>query len=110
MVQSRAATYYMGVLRFHWDAGSHTISAAPKPGWGPSNARTMLPSMAPSLTTREKRILQLRYGLIDGHSRPLEQVARRFGVTPGRVEQLERGAIEKLRALDPDADWRDYLR
>ena len=66
--------------------------------------------MASILTPREKRILQLRYGLIDGHERPVEQVARRFGVTPARIQQLETAAKDKLRALEPDADWREHLR
>ena len=70
----------------------------------------MLPLMASILSPREKRILQLRYGLIDGHERPVDQVARRFGVTTTRIEQLETAAKEKLRALDPDADWREHLR
>lgn len=66
--------------------------------------------MTSVLTPREKRILQLRYGLLDGHERPADQVARRFGVTAARIEQLETAAKEKLRALEPDADWREHLR
>ena len=62
------------------------------------------------LTPREKRVLQLRHGLIDGHARPLDQVAKRFGVSPGRVAQIEAAALKKLRDLGPDADLRDQMR
>jgi len=65
--------------------------------------------VASVLTPREKRILQLRHGLVDGHARSLEQVARRFGVTPARITGIEMAAIAKLRALGGDADLRPHL-
>lgn len=49
------------------------------------------------LTPREKRVLQLRYGLGDGHTYSLEKVGRELGVTRERVRQLEKQALEKLR-------------
>lgn len=49
------------------------------------------------LTDREAKILELRYGLVDGKPRTLEEVADIFGVTRERVRQVEAKAIKKLR-------------
>ncbi|MFQ5795388.1 MAG: RNA polymerase sigma factor RpoD, partial [Candidatus Bipolaricaulia bacterium] len=49
------------------------------------------------LSEREKRILELRYGLRDGHPRTLEQVGKEFNITRERVRQIEIKAIEKLK-------------
>ena len=50
-----------------------------------------------SLTGRERRVLQLRFGLEDGRSRTLEEVGREFGVTRERIRQIEAKALRKLR-------------
>ncbi|MFH1141845.1 MAG: RNA polymerase sigma factor RpoD, partial [Chloroflexota bacterium] len=50
-----------------------------------------------TLTLRERRILQLRFGLEDGRSRTLEEVGREFGVTRERIRQIESKALRKLR-------------
>src|SRR5437660_113578 len=50
-----------------------------------------------TLTPRERRVLQLRFGLIDGHQRTLEEVGKRFGVTRERIRQIEAKALRKLR-------------
>jgi DNA-directed RNA polymerase sigma subunit (sigma70/sigma32) len=47
------------------------------------------------LTRRERRVLGLIEGTIDGHQRTIEQVAVRFGVTPQRIEQILASAREK---------------
>ena len=52
------------------------------------------------LTTREKIIIDLRFGLTDGHARKLEEVGNIIGVTKERVRQIELKAIRKLRNLD----------
>ncbi|HLJ81096.1 MAG TPA: sigma-70 family RNA polymerase sigma factor [Ktedonobacterales bacterium] len=49
------------------------------------------------LTPREKLVLQLRFGLGNGHTFPLEQVGRQLGITRERVRQIEAGALAKLR-------------
>ena len=50
-----------------------------------------------TLTDREKRILELRFGLIDGNERTLEQVGKEFDLTRERIRQIEAKAISKLR-------------
>ncbi len=50
-----------------------------------------------SLTPRETRILQLRFGLVDGHPYTLEEVGKKFGVTRERIRQIEAGALNRLR-------------
>ncbi len=49
------------------------------------------------LTPRERMVLQLRFGLFNGQTFPLEQVGRRLGITRERVRQIEAGALAKLR-------------
>jgi len=50
-----------------------------------------------SLTPREVRILQLRFGLVDGYTYTLEEVGRRFGVTRERIRQIEAQALARLK-------------
>ena len=62
-----------------------------------------------TLTPRERRVLQLRFGLIDGHQRTLEEVGKRFGVTRERIRQIEAKALRKLRHPSRSKKLRDYL-
>ena len=50
-----------------------------------------------SLTPREGRVIQLRFGLKDGHAHTLDEVGRKFGVTRERIRQIEASALRKLR-------------
>ncbi|NLE95993.1 MAG: sigma-70 family RNA polymerase sigma factor [Dehalococcoidia bacterium] len=61
------------------------------------------------LTPREKRILQLRFGLKDGHARTLEEVGQEFAVTRERIRQIEAKAIRKLRRPSVRRQLRGYL-
>jgi len=59
--------------------------------------REVLQSILKDLPPREVRILQLRYGLVDGETYTLEQVGRKLGVTRERVRQIEAQALSRLR-------------
>jgi RNA polymerase primary sigma factor len=50
-----------------------------------------------SLTERERRVLSLRFGLVDGYSRTLEEVGKQFKVTRERIRQIEAKALRKMR-------------
>ena len=62
-----------------------------------------------SLPPREVRILQLRYGLLDGQAYTLEEVGRKMGVTRERVRQIEAQALSRLRHPSIKRRLRDYL-
>jgi len=62
-----------------------------------------------ALPPREVRILQLRYGLLDGQSYTLEEVGRKMGVTRERVRQIEAQALSRLRHPSIRRKLRDYL-
>jgi RNA polymerase primary sigma factor len=61
------------------------------------------------LTPREKIVLQMRFGLGDGHQYPLEKVGEMLGVTRERVRQIEAEALRKLREPALTERFRDYL-
>ncbi len=61
------------------------------------------------LTAREKIVLQMRFGLGDGHQYPLEKVGEMLGVTRERVRQIEAEALRKLREPALTERFRDYL-
>ena len=61
------------------------------------------------LTDRERRIIQLRYGLEDGRYRTLEEVGREFGITRERIRQIEAKALRKLRHPNYSRKLRGYL-
>ncbi len=62
-----------------------------------------------SLTPREQRVLQLRFGLEDGRSRTLEEVGQEFNVTRERIRQIEAKALRKLRHPSRSRKLKDYL-
>ena len=62
-----------------------------------------------SLTNRERRVLQLRFGLDDGRGRTLEEVGKEFGVTRERIRQIEAKALRKLRHPSRSKKLKDYL-
>ena len=62
-----------------------------------------------TLTDRERRIIQLRFGLYDGHPRTLEEVGREFKVTRERIRQIEFKTINKLRNPNRSRALKDYI-
>ena len=72
--------------------------------------REQLQDVLGSLPPREVRILQLRYGLLDGQSYTLEEVGRKMGVTRERVRQIEAQALSRLRHPSHRRILVDYLK
>ncbi len=66
-------------------------------------------SVLEGLTQRERRVLQLRFGLEDGRTRTLEEVGREFNVTRERIRQIEAKALRKLRHPSRSRKLKDYL-
>jgi RNA polymerase primary sigma factor len=62
-----------------------------------------------TLTPRERRVIQLRFGLNDGHQRTLEEVGKRFALTRERIRQIEVRALHKLRHPSRSEKLRDYM-
>jgi len=72
--------------------------------------RAQLQEILATLPLREVRILQLRYGLLDGETYTLEEVGRKLGVTRERVRQIEAQALSRLRLPAHARKLRDFLR
>jgi len=71
--------------------------------------REQIEDIFASLTPREVRILQLRFGLVDGYSYTLEEVGKKFGVTRERIRQIEAQALGRLRHPSRSRKLRDFL-
>lgn len=71
--------------------------------------KEQLISVLQSLTPREERVLILRFGLLDGKPRTLEEVGREFDVTRERIRQIEAKALRKLRHPSRSKKLRDFL-
>jgi RNA polymerase sigma factor (sigma-70 family) len=68
-----------------------------------------LRTLTESLTEREKLVLQMRFGLGNGHVFPLEKIGERLGLTRERVRQIEAQALRKLREPEISRRLRSYL-
>ena len=79
------------------DAASHTL------------LREQLSDVLSTLTSREAKVLKLRFGLEDGRSRTLEEVGKEFDVTRERIRQIEAKALRKLRHPSRSKRLKDFL-
>lgn len=79
------------------DAASHTL------------LKEQLSDVLSTLTSREEKVLRLRFGLEDGRSRTLEEVGREFNVTRERIRQIEAKALRKLRHQSRSKKLKDFL-
>jgi RNA polymerase primary sigma factor len=71
--------------------------------------REELMNVLATLSPRERRVIELRFGLPDGRSRTLDEVGAEFGVTRERIRQIERQALNKLRHPSRSRKLIDYL-
>ena len=62
-----------------------------------------------TLAERERKVIELRFGLTDGHPRTLEEVGKEFGVTRERIRQIESKTLAKLRHPSRSSKLKDYL-
>jgi RNA polymerase primary sigma factor len=84
-------------------------SAAPDEAVTSSMLKELLQEILQYLPPREVRILQLRYGLVDGETYTLEEVGKKLGVTRERVRQIEAQALSRLRHPAHSRRLRDFL-
>ena len=66
-------------------------------------------AMSHQLNERERRVLEYRYGLVDGNELTLEEVAKVFGLTKERIRQIEAKALRKLRHPGSSRQLKDYF-
>ena len=71
--------------------------------------KEQLMTVLDTLTPREKKVLELRFGIIDGRTRTLEEVGKEFNVTRERIRQIEAKALRKLRHPSRSKKLRDFL-
>jgi RNA polymerase primary sigma factor len=74
-----------------------------------SMLQEQLAKVLDSLSERERKVIELRFGLVDGHPRTLEEVGREFGVTRERIRQIESKTLCKLRHPSRSSRLKDYL-
>ena len=69
-----------------------------------------LNNLLSNLSDREERVIKLRFGLIDGRTRTLEEVGKEFGVTRERIRQIEAKALRKLRHPSRSNKLKDFIK
>ena len=73
-----------------------------------ADMRRQLDDVLQTLNPRERRVVQLRFGLLDGHQRSLDEIAHRLGINREQVRKLERVALDKLRHMGQAEGLRAY--
>jgi len=84
-------------------------SLAPTEATSQQLLKEQIDKVLDELTEREKKVLQFRFGLIDGRARTLEEVGREFNVTRERIRQIEGKALRKLRHPSCSRKLKGYL-
>ena len=86
-----------------------TAALAPAEAAASQLLKEQVAAVLDSLTGRERRVLQLRFGLEDGRARTLEEVGKEFNITRERIRQIEGKALRKLRHPSRSRKLRGYL-
>lgn len=86
------------------------VTLSPKDAATAQLLRDQLGEVLELLSPREKRILEMRFGLTDGQTRTLEEVGKEFGVTRERIRQIEAKALMRLRRNRESRRLLDYLK
>ena len=86
-----------------------TLVMGPSEAAGHTLLQEGLNRVLDELSDRERKVVELRFGLLDGHARTLEEVGREFGVTRERIRQIESKTLNKLRHPSYAAKLRDFL-
>jgi RNA polymerase primary sigma factor len=86
-----------------------TLVVGPSEAAGHALLQEGLNRVLDELSERERKVVELRFGLLDGHARTLEEVGREFGVTRERIRQIESKTLNKLRHPSYAAKLRDFL-
>ena len=84
-------------------------ASAPSEAASFSLLKEQLMEVLDTLTPREKKVLELRFGIVDGRTRTLEEVGKEFNVTRERIRQIEAKALRKLRHPSRSKKLRDFL-
>ena len=84
-------------------------SDAPPEAVSKGMTRDEINGLLENLSTREKLVIQLRFGLSDGRNRTLEEIGKMLGLTRERIRQIEKKAITKLRGIDGIGYLRELL-
>lgn len=94
-------------LAFH----SHSKLKAPSPSEATFqlSLREELKTALLNLSSREARVLELRFGLLDGRSYSFHEVGQKFGLTRERIRQIEKVALDRLRHPSRARSLKDFL-
>jgi RNA polymerase primary sigma factor len=84
-------------------------AAAPMDAASKEMLREQVQSSLALLSERERQVLELRFGLVDGKDHTLEEVSQFFNVTRERIRQIEAKALRKLRHPSHSSDLREFL-
>jgi RNA polymerase primary sigma factor len=84
-------------------------AAAPMDAAAREILREQVKNSLAALSDRERQVLELRFGLVDGKDHTLEEVSQHFDVTRERIRQIEAKALRKLRHPSHSSDLREFL-
>ena len=106
-MHNKDLAYYFGEAPDAWRR--YTLPENPSNSRRSEHLREQIEEVLQKLPERERKIIQLRYGLKDGRYRTLEEVGVEFGITRERIRQIEAVALRKLRHPHLGKKLRGYL-